>query len=230
MLRFQTAEQLQQLAANQTPTYKSAMLGYSRPLTDHFQISGDATIVNLSQPIVLPGVDPALGSLPASTEYYYSLQLMGSSLFKDGDMYIAGFRYSRLSNSNLYVVDFNTRYPLWSEFHISPRLRLGYRVGRDADFKEYTVLPSILLDYYWTKELSLEFELGAQRTWNQQSGITDINTELFLTAGIRYDFYADDATRTADKRNCGTPVAAALCRYSNSADRSNCTAPPTSCR
>jgi hypothetical protein len=87
-----------------------------------------------------------------------------------------------------------------------------------------------LLDYYWTKELSFEFELGAQRTWNQQAGVSDVNTELFLTAGIRYDFYADDATRAADKRNCGTPVAAALCRYSNSADRSNCTAPPTSCR
>jgi hypothetical protein len=230
MLRAQSNEQqLQQLAIGQTPTYKSAMISISRPVSEHFQVSADATVVNLTQPIALPGVDPALGSLPAGNEYYYSTQLMGSNLIKDGDMYIAGLRYSQLMNSNLYVLDFNTRYPLWSEFSISPRLRLGYRAGRGIDLIEYTALPSILVDYYWTKELSSEFELGAQRTWSRQDGVRDTNTELFLTLGVRYDFFADDSSRDADRRNCATPVAAALCRYSNSPDKSACAAAPTSC-
>ena len=127
MLRLQTEEQLQQLAINQTPTYRSAMIGYSRPLNDHFQVSGDVTVVNLTQPLLPSVVDPGLPSLPAGNEYYLSTQLMGSNLIKDGDMYIAGLRYSRLLNSNLYVLDFNTRYPLFKELAISPRLRLGYR-------------------------------------------------------------------------------------------------------
>jgi hypothetical protein len=38
---------------------------------------------------------------------------------------------------------------------------LGHRSGKGIDLKEYTVLPSILTDYYWSKELSFEFELGA---------------------------------------------------------------------
>jgi len=230
MLRLQSNEQLQQLAIGQTPTYKSAMIGYSRPLTDHFQVSADATVVNLSQPIALPGVDPALGSLPAGNEYYYSTQLMGSNLIKEGDMYVAALRYSQLLNSNLYVLDINTRYPLWKDFSISPRLRLGYRAGRGIDLTEYTALPSLLIDYYWTKDLSSEFEIGAERTWSRQDGVKDNNAELFLTLGVRYDFYADDTNKNADKRNCAAPVAAALCRYSNNADKSACAAPPTTCR
>jgi tetratricopeptide (TPR) repeat protein len=229
MLRVQSEEQLRDLAIGQTPIYKSAMIGYSRPLTDHFQVSGDATVVNLSQSITLPGVDPALGSLPAGNEYYYSAQLMGSNLVKEGDMYIAALRYSQLLNSNMYVLDFNTRYPLWNELSLSPRLRLGYRAGRGIDLTEYTALPSLLIDYYWTKELSSEFEIGVQRTWSRQDGVRDDNSELFLTLGVRYDFYADDSTKNADKRKCATPVAAALCRYSNTTDKSACAAPPTTC-
>jgi hypothetical protein len=229
MLLVQSEEQLRDLAIGQTPIYKSAMIGYSRPLNDHFQVSGDATVVNLSQPVALPGVDPALGSLPAGNEYYYSAQLMGSNLVKEGDMYIAALRYSQLLNSNMYVLDFNTRYPLWNELSLSPRLRLGYRAGRGIDLTEYTALPSLLIDYYWTKELSSEFEIGWQRTWSRQDGVRDDNSELFLTLGVRYDFYADDSTKNADKRKCATPVAAALCRYSNTTDKSACAAPPTTC-
>jgi tetratricopeptide (TPR) repeat protein len=229
MLRVQIEEQLRDLAIGQTPVYKSAMIGYSRPLNEHFQVSGDATVVNLSQSIALPGIDPALGTLPAGNEYYYSAQLMGSNLVKEGDMYIAALRFSQLLNSNLYVLDFNTRYPLWNELSLSPRLRLGYRAGRGIDLTEYTALPSLVIDYYWTKELSSEFEIGVQQTWSRQDGVKDDNGELFLTLGVRYDFYADESTKNADKRKCATPVAAALCRYGNNTDKSACAAPPTTC-
>jgi hypothetical protein len=227
----QTPEQLQQLALSQTPVYKSAMIGYSRPLTDKFLVSADATVVNLTQPITLPSLDPALGSLPAGNEYYYSAQLMGSNLIEEGDMYIGAVRYSQLINSNMYALDFNTRYPWSKELSLSPRLRLGYRTGRNGvDMTEYSALPSLLADYYWTKELSTEFEIGAERTWTKQDGVREQNTDLFLTLGVRYDFFADDATKEADKKKCSTPVAAALCRYSNSPDKGACVAQPTSCR
>lgn len=38
-------------ARAQTPIFKSAMLGFSHPLTDKLQVSADATIVNLTQPV-----------------------------------------------------------------------------------------------------------------------------------------------------------------------------------
>jgi hypothetical protein len=36
------------------------MLGFSHPLGDKFQVSADATVVNLTQPI------PAIGAMPES--------------------------------------------------------------------------------------------------------------------------------------------------------------------
>ncbi|HET7888866.1 MAG TPA: hypothetical protein VFL62_21790, partial [Bradyrhizobium sp.] len=227
MLKFNTNEQLQQLALDQTPIYKSAMIGFSHPLNDKLQVSADATVVNLTQPIVPIGLDPSLASLPAGNEYYYSAQLIGNNIVRDGDMYIAALRYSQMTTSDLYVLDFNTRIPATPDLRISPRLRLGYMTGRGTNLTEYTVLPSVLVDFQWTKSLSLEFEIGAQWTNMLQSGIKSQDTELMATVGFRYDFYTDGKP-VDEKSKFGAPAAAALCRYSARPDGTNCS--PTSTR
>jgi hypothetical protein len=231
MLKVQNNEQIQQLALDQTPIYKSAMLGFSHPLTDKLQVSADATVVNLTQPIVPIGVDPSLAALPAGNEYYYSSQLIGNNIVKDGDMYIAALRYSQLTTSNLYLLDFNFRFPLTNEWRISPRLRIGYTRGRGTDLTEYTVLPSLLADYYWTKDLSFEAEVGVQWTSTTQLGIRSRDTEVMATIGLRYDFYSDTSTKADDpKSKFGMPANAALCRYSARPDSGNCASSPISSR
>jgi tetratricopeptide (TPR) repeat protein len=192
MLKFNTEQQIDQLAIDRTATYRSAMLGYSRPITDKLQVSFDATAVDVSGTIASGGVD---ATPPVGTEWYYSAQLIGSNIFKDGDIFITGLRYADLSDSHLYVLDFNTRFPLFSDFRISPRLRLGYRTGKITDLTEYTVLPSVLFDYYWTKDLSFELEIGDTWTQNKQSGVQTNSNELFITVGARYDFYADGKSK-----------------------------------
>jgi tetratricopeptide (TPR) repeat protein len=227
MLKAQNNEPLQQLVLNQTPIYKSAMIGFSHPLTEKLQISADATVVNLTQPIAPIGLDPALAALPAGNEYYYAAQLIGNNIVRDGDMYIAALRYSQLATSNRYVLDFNTRFPLTNDWRISPRLRLGYATGRGSDLTEYTVLPSILVDYYWTKQLSLETEVGVQWTSTTQLGVRNRDTELMATIGVRYDFYSDSTTKPDDARSkFGAPAAAALCRYSARPESGTCAASP----
>jgi len=231
MLKAQTNPPLQQLSLDQTPIYKSAMLGFSHPLTDKLQVSADATVVNLTQPIAAIGLDPSLATLPAGNEYYYSTQLIANNLVKDGDMYIAALRYSQLATSNRFVIDFNTRFPLTADWRVSPRLRLGYAKGRGNDLTEYTVLPSILADYYWTKELSFEAEVGVQWTSTTQLGIRNRDTEVMAMIGVRYDFYSDTGTKPDDGKNkFGAPAAAALCRYSARPENGNCAASPTGIR
>jgi hypothetical protein len=230
MLRAQTqtSGELQQLVIDQTPIYKSAMLGFSHPLSDKLQIGADATVVNLTQPISQAGsTSSLLGTLPAGNEYYYSVQLIGTNIIEEGDMYIGALRYSRQPTLNQYVLDFNTRYPIANDWLLSPRLRLGYTVGNGTDLKQYTVLPSFLIDYYWTRDLNLEFEVGAQWTNSVQSGIKTRDTELLATIGLRYSFHADSSADTStnvadDKKKLVTPAAAALCRYSTRPDGSNC--------
>jgi hypothetical protein len=211
-----TSDQLAQQALDQTPIYKSAMLGFSHPLSEKLQVSADATVVNLTQPL---SSDPSLPTLPAGNEYYYSTQLIGNNFFKDGDMYIAALRYSQMATANQYMLDLSTRYPLTDQWRLNPRLRLGYTVGTGVDLKQYTILPSFLVDYYWTKDLSLEVEVGAQFISGVQAGVRSRDTELLATIGLRYDFYSD--TKTSDDKNkLPAPAAAALCRYSARPDNS----------
>jgi tetratricopeptide (TPR) repeat protein len=192
MLKLRTKEEIDQLAIDRTATYKSATAGYTRPLTENLQVSVDATVTNVEGTIASGGVDGIPGS---GNEYYYSAQLIGTSIFRPGDMYIAGLRFADRADSNLYVLDLNSRFPLTEAFRISPRLRLGYTVGDTTDLREISVLPSVLMNYYWTKDFSFELELGTKWTSRDQGGVNERTTDLFVTAGFRYDFYADDLTK-----------------------------------
>ena len=143
-------------------------------------------------------------------------------------MYIGSLRYSRQPILNQYVLDFNTRYPMTNNWLLSPRLRLGYEVDNATGLKQYTVLPSFLVDYQLTRDLNFEFEVGAQRTSSIQPRIRTTDTELLVTIGLRYSFHADSsasANAADDKRKLVTPAAAAMCRYSTRLDGSNCASP-----
>jgi len=188
MLKLHSKDEVDQFALDRTPTYKSATVGYAFPLGKNFQVNLDATASSLSGTVASGGVE---AMLPTGTELYYSAQLTGTNLFSVGDMYIAGLRLADLDASNLYVLDLSARYPLSNDLRISPRLRLGYQVGDTTDLREFTILPSILINYYLTRDLSLELEVGAKWTDRQQAGATQTETDLFFTAGFRYDFYAD---------------------------------------
>jgi len=195
MLKFNSASDIRQFALDRTPTFESAMVSYSRPLSEKWQIAADATVTHMSGTPPSGGIDgtPAIG-----TEYYVSGTFIGSNLFKPGDMMVGAIRYANLSDSNVYVLDVNARYPFNDNaFLMSPRLRLGYRTGKTTDLTEYTVLPTLLLHYLWTKDIALETEFGAKWLSKEETGIKSTTMDLFLTAGLRYDFHAEGRTHCA---------------------------------
>jgi hypothetical protein len=219
-----TNEQQEQIALDQTPIYKSAMIGFSHPLSDKLQVSADATWVNLSRTISPLGLDPTLAALAAGNEYYATGQLIATSIFKDGDMYIGALHYAQQETNTQYVLDFNTRYPVINDLMVAPRLRLGYSVYTGTGIRQYTVLPSFLIDYNWDSNLTFEAEVGAQWTRSVQPGIKTSDTELFATLGFRYSFDIEGGTKAADRSKPMTPAAAAICRYTIRPDGS-CTTP-----
>jgi hypothetical protein len=222
-----TNEQVEQLALAETPLYKSAMIGFSHPLSDKLQFSADATIANLSRTITPAGLlDPSLAQLAAGNEYYATAQFISTNIFKDGDMYIGAFHYAQQETNTQYVLDFNTRYPIVNDLMLAPRLRLGYNVYSGTGLRQYTVMPSLLVDYNWSPNLTFEAEIGTQ--WTRgiggiQPGVKTNDTELFATIGFRYNF-AIDGTKLTDRSKPPTPAAAAICRYTVRPDGS-CTTP-----
>jgi hypothetical protein len=194
MLKFNTRDEIRRFAIDRTPTFESAMGSYSRPLNDNFQVGVDATVTRLSGTAPSGGVD---GTRPSGTEYYVSTQLIGTNLFTQGDMFIGAFRYASLSDSKVYFLDLNTRYPLTDDLRISPRLRVGYRNGTTTNLKETTVLPSLLLNYSLTKDLGLEAEIGYKWMRSYQDTIRSKTSDIYLTVGLRSDFSTEGMYRCA---------------------------------
>lgn len=191
MLKLYTKDQIDQLAIDRTPTYRAANIGYALPLSNNLQATFDFTAASTTG-------TPASGGVPelpgTGWEYYYSTQLVAQNLVSNGDLYIAGFRLADRMRSDLYVLDLSARYPLTEKLRVNPRLQLGYQTGNGVDLIEYTVMPSVLFNYYWTPDLALELETGVRWTETHQGTAVETATEVFVTAGVRYDFYADGRT------------------------------------
>jgi len=190
LLAFYSKDEITQLAKDRTAYADSASVGFSRPIDPHLQLSADASWFDLTATPASGGVD---ANPDSGAEYYLSAQLIGNDLLKPSDLYILGLRYASTSDSKAYVTDISARYPITDQLRINPRLRLGYRNGdsNGAGWEEYTLLPSLKVDYQWTRNFGLELESGAKFTERLQSGTRDDETEYFITAGYRYDFNAE---------------------------------------
>jgi len=160
-------------------------------------------------------------------------------------MFIAAFHYSQQNTDQQYELDFNTRYPISPDLIIAPRLRLGYElyasgallyppgsnttlppIVATANITQYTVMPSILLDWNITPQLQFETEIGTQYTYSMQAGARTNDFEFFGTIGFRYTFDLD-GSKVFDHSKPASPATAAICRYSLRPDGS-CMMPTSS--
>lgn len=194
MLKLHTEEELYQFASDRAATFNSASLGVSHPLNAHWQVTLDANWTNVSE---TPDSGGVAGQKGTGDEFYYSAQLIGTNLTTEGDTLIAALRYADRQLSDLYVLDTMVRYPVTDKLRLSPRLRLGLLEGKGLDLTEYTVQPSLLVDYKITDNWHFETEVGA--TWSERhtGSVEEQSTDLFITAGYRFDFYADGKTPCA---------------------------------
>jgi hypothetical protein len=197
MVRTATLDEIQQLALDRTASFTSISGGFSHPFSEKLQASIDLTMTNFSG-------TPASGGVPAmegtGDEYYVQTQIIANNILMPDDLFVAGFRYADLDKSNLYVVDLSARWGLMENLKINPRLLLSYQSGKVTDLEEFTIMPSVLLDYYFTRDWSLELEAGARWRDSTENSVEETSTELFFTIGYRYDFYADGMTTSSPSR------------------------------
>ena len=198
LLAFYTKDEIDQLAKDRTSYADMVSFGFSRPINDHLQVSADASWFDLTATPASAGID---ANPDSGAEYYLAGQLIGNDLLKPSDLYSLGLRYANTANSKSYVSDLSARYPLTDSLRINPRLRFGYRDGEvnGTGWEEYSILPSLKLDYQWSRNWNLEMESGAKYTERLQSGTRDNETEYYVTVGYRYDFDAEGPVVKVDQ-------------------------------
>jgi hypothetical protein len=176
--------EVRDLARDRTATSRALTLGATRPLSERFQLSGDVTVSETTGTPESRGV-PAM---PA-TGYGYaaSLQLMATSLIKNGDVEIVGLRYSNAGDVETIGADLSTRYPITEKWRLSPRIQADYRRLLREDDDEVRFRPALATDYSLTRWARFELEVGVD--WTPRWFSRDAETlDSFLTVGYRLDF------------------------------------------
>ncbi|MDE2435264.1 MAG: SPOR domain-containing protein [Sphingomonadales bacterium] len=197
---FFTDAQIYQLAKDRTLTAKSVTVTYSRPITKELQVSAD---FNMTDTGGTPGTPASSGTLqvdplPATgKEYYYGLQLIGSGLLWDNDIYILSGRYADTSTARIYTADVNARVPITSKFRLSPRVRYGFRDNKVTSSTPipgnfHQLQPTMRFNYYPVRHSEIEIEIGgnftAQSVHNGTSWDHITEKGWVLSAGYRLDF------------------------------------------
>lgn len=149
---------VRQLAEDRTAAADTLSLSVAHPLGTRFQWSVDLTGSRIS------GM-PASGGVPeipgTGTELGFGAQLIGTSLFRAGDMSILGLRRYQGSTVTTTSVSVGSRFPLWKGFRIAPRLRFDQREFDLDGTTQWLASPSLRLDWNWRKT-TVEFEAGGE--------------------------------------------------------------------
>ncbi len=169
---------------DRTAISKSASIGFSKQFGENFQVNLNATLSNFKQ----GKFDNVDSSVAKGNEYFYSAQLIGNSLLKEGDVYTLGMRYGDTLSYDAWTFDINARYPVTRDLRVGPRMRIRYRDQKNGDLTETSFLPSVRMNYRYMRNHHFELELGSEWVNRDQGGVSDTSLDYYLAAGYRFDF------------------------------------------
>lgn len=177
-------EQIYQLARDRTANSHTVTIGGSQPLSKKFQLGADITFSRLGDTVASGGV-PA--TVDTGTDYFLSTQLVGNNLLQKYDTGVLGLRYYSTAASDTTSVIINTRFPLSRNWRINPRLQFDIRKFNNG--RTQNKLRAILkTDYRYLNKARFDFELGYDKTSEEDNGASLSNNNLFFMLGYRWDF------------------------------------------
>ena len=129
---------------------------------------------------------PANGSAPAvpESEYsYLSTDLIGTSLFKEGDVGILGLRYANSDSANVYTINLDTRFPFGRSWRLNPRLRVDYREINSDQSTQWIYTPGLRLQYRIGRRGRVDFEAGKRFSSRDMADVSLDQESYFINLG-----------------------------------------------
>ena len=186
LLLLYNEDEIRQLALDRTAVTHTATFGVSSPFAERFQINADVTTTETDATETSGGVAAIPGT---GAQTYFSINFIGSGLFKAGDVTVFGYRRSDSDTYTTDLVTFDMRLPIGNVLRINPRVRIAQRKNL-LDFTTQTTLaPSLRLLLNAKRRYRLEFEVG--RDWTQRdltTGELQDSGAYFYNLGYRADF------------------------------------------
>ncbi|MFW2405546.1 MAG: tetratricopeptide repeat protein [Gammaproteobacteria bacterium] len=194
LLDLYSEPQVRGLARDRTAQASSSSIGFSTPISERFQLSGDFVYSEIANTVASGGVAATPGTGP---QYFFLMNVIGSSLFEAGDTTILSLRYrdTRAANMSTAIVDL--RYPLTERLRISPRLGVSLRQDAFDDTTQWIIRPNLRLIYRWRNRFRLELEAGG--LWSRRElpdepttpvlfGETEDSSAYYVNGGYWVDF------------------------------------------
>ena len=162
---------------------KSIALNWSRPLSEKWSISADASVY-------YTGAMPASGGVPAvpatGSQVYAGIQFSGTDILQPEDMVTLSARISDSSSSRLVLLDGGWRVKVSDRLRVRPNLKLARRTFDGGT--ESFAMGSVSLDYELPKDTMLELEVGTRISSQPTPGFAEETNEPWITAGISKQF------------------------------------------
>lgn len=176
--------QIKALALDRTAVSSSYTLNLSQAIDQRFRLSGDVTSSRVGSTPASGGVEAIPGSGP---DWYYNLQLIGTSLLADSDLSIIGLRYVDASSYSGVAGLLNYRWRSRRRVDLNPRIRVERR-SRDDGRVQWVYAPGLRALWSPSRAWSLELELAAELSDQQIGELSDKSKLYFAYVGYRYDF------------------------------------------
>jgi hypothetical protein len=179
-----TLQEIYQLARDRTPTTDDYTVTATAPLGERFHFAATVAGTRI-------GATPASGGVTAEPstglDLTYQAQLYGSSLWRSGDFNILTFTYGDTEVGKIEALSASSRFPIGGAWRLGPRLSVDHTDIVSDGSTQFTVLPSLLVDYQRGRKL-LQLEVGGQTGRRNSTQQTENTRRYYVSAAYRISF------------------------------------------
>jgi tetratricopeptide (TPR) repeat protein len=153
-----TEEEIRRLALERSAAVSTITLGVNRPLTPKLQLGLNATRSSVEETAESAGV----AAIPSSEYSYYSLDVVASSLLREGDVAIFNLRQSSSATTDILSINVDARFPFGRKLRFGPRMRIDRREIQADGSEEWIYSPGLRLQYRPARSMRLELTAGKE--------------------------------------------------------------------
>ena len=187
LLKILTEDQIRQLALDRTSEYTSYSVSGTYPLGKDWLVYGDIVLSNLHGTPATTLGSPVLATPDTGNEYYYSAQLIRTSLLADSDMATLGIRFADASAYDKTTYSLSYRYPLSPSVRLIPRFDIEEQSLNDGT-EISTLRPSMRVEYRPWRRVRFELEGGTAKSEFRKTATPRDETASFFSLGLIADF------------------------------------------
>ncbi|MDD5056491.1 MAG: hypothetical protein PHQ60_01375 [Sideroxydans sp.] len=190
LMQSMSVSQLRDLALARTATSNMAQLGATWPFHDKWQVGGDVRVSNTTG-LPASGTNTNTGILAASpsrgVEKGASAQLVGSGIYKEGDIWSINTSITTSSEVNGQSLSLSNHFPFNNGWATDTMLSF-YRQTDQTGGVTSRISPTLRGTYRIRDQLTFEGDIGVDSGTFEGSQSSTKSSRFFFSSGLRWDF------------------------------------------